>query len=194
MANKQSNSRIPLELQEVFLASNRGQEVHTPPSTAFRVFQSFFQRSKKPQQAPATTRGFFGLQRSRRSCSKKNVNDGKTTRRASLTKITSLTEQTCPVRDISFQCASPTRSYQTITTHVTSMNMDSLQDDVSVASSVTCSIALGTEQKKTKKKKKDKVRKPQRILTYSVFRYVNIFANTKRFIVAFSYRVHRNII
>ena len=30
--------RIPLELQSIFLASNRGEEVHKPPKSAFRVF------------------------------------------------------------------------------------------------------------------------------------------------------------
>ena len=37
-ATLDAQPRIPLELQAVFMASNQGQEVHQPPSTAFRVF------------------------------------------------------------------------------------------------------------------------------------------------------------
>jgi hypothetical protein len=49
-------SRIPLELQAVFLASNQGEEVHKPPSnrSAFKLFQNLFggfgrrKRTKRP--------------------------------------------------------------------------------------------------------------------------------------------------
>ena len=171
MTMKQSNGRIPLELQAVFLASNRGEEVHTPPpgNVAFRMFQSIFQRSSnKPQQIPAgttttkttTTRGFFGLQmnRSRRSSAKEIIVDGKVKgqqRRSSTANATSFAERTCPVRDISFQTASPTRSRQTVTTYNSRSIINSTPDDVSVTSSIT--FTVGREGKtKTKKPKKVK--------------------------------------
>jgi hypothetical protein len=42
-------SRIPVALQAVFLASNRGQEVHKPPpgNVASRVFSQFFGRKQR---------------------------------------------------------------------------------------------------------------------------------------------------
>jgi nucleoside diphosphate kinase len=54
------NSRIPVALQAVFLESNRGHEVNTPPpgNIAIRVFKSFFQANNEPRK-----RGFFGLRR-----------------------------------------------------------------------------------------------------------------------------------
>jgi hypothetical protein len=172
MTTKPSHGRIPLELQAVFLASNRGEEVHTPPpgNIAFRMFQSIFQRGNNKSQpvtapAPASAptpkniRGFFGMARNqmRRASTKDIIQDqsskGPQARRASVTHAASVTDRTCPIRDISFECSSPTRSGKTKATYKTKI----MPDDVSVASSVTFTV-LHEVKKKTKKTKKEKVR------------------------------------
>ena len=168
MTTKPSNGRIPLELQAVFLASNRGEEVHTPPpgNVAFRMFQSIFHRSSnKPQQKQGavvskttTGRGFFGLQKNRlRRSSTMEINgNGKPTalpRRASQTNMTSFAERTCPVRDVSFETVSPTRSRQTTSTYNTGIIIESSPDDISVASSVTFTVVRDVKKKSTKPKK-----------------------------------------
>lgn len=165
MTTKQSHGRIPVALQAVFLASNRGEEVNTPPpgNVAFRMFQSMFQRNNNKQtQEPASqaNRGFFGMTktRMRRASTKDIIHNSKgQPRRASATHVPSFGERTCPIRDISFECASPTRSRQTTSTYKTKMMSDSAPDDVSIASSVTFTV-LHNAKKKTKKSKKVKVR------------------------------------
>ena len=175
MATKQSHGRIPLALQAVFLASNRGEEVHTPPpgKVAFRMFQSMFQRgnyNKTPSPPPTTTtttankpnRRFFGMARNRqRRASTKDIviepilkeeRALPVQRRASATtKVASFTDRTCPIRDVSFQSGSPTQLRQSLL-----YQANIVADDISVASSVTLTV-FHEAKKKTKKTKKVKV-------------------------------------
>ena len=172
MATKESHGRIPLALQAVFLAGNRGEEVHVPPpgNAAFRVFQTMFSRGTKKPSTPAatevktTSRGFFGMQqnRLRRAASKAVIHETSTKKQERRTSaVPSCTDRTCPIRDISFQSEvyiSPTRARQTSSTYRTKIIRDSMPDDISVASSVTCSVMHGVKKKtKTKKTKEEKV-------------------------------------
>jgi hypothetical protein len=67
------NCRVPIALQEVFLASNRGQEVHTPPpgNIAMRVFKSIFQRGRTSNRTNSYKRSF------RFTVKKNHSNEGK---------------------------------------------------------------------------------------------------------------------
>ena len=46
MFNQGTGMRIPPDLQAIFMASNQGAEVETPPKSAFKVFEVAYGRQK----------------------------------------------------------------------------------------------------------------------------------------------------
>jgi hypothetical protein len=161
-------SRIPIALQVVFLASNRGEEVHAPPpgNIAFRMFKSIFQNqgsSKKldPRTHPTAANGFLGRRKQQRSSRTYSSQLHPSASTDELDDPFHDVHQNVPVNDIQRQFQSPTRSRQTLTTSrspiMSRQTLDvtrgdywkrkslmeewNVNDDNSSASTVTCTVA-----------------------------------------------------